>query len=339
MTKVSISRVFKNTALTMAASLAAFFATPQIASAQQQSGLLGYDDLSFFEEGLATDLGGAVLRFQFLLDQAYIDNPAPGADDWNTTLQFSTALRGELSNGWFTGVAYTGIFDTDDAGGNDRHLYSVFVDAPWGTLSLGRVTGLLENTVARRNRVGNATLAAGRGLGGLNETGLHYVRAVNAYQIHFAADEEGDAQAALFFEAPIGTGAHTFGIRGGTGKVQHRSPAVGTGSIEEIAGFYGYTLGSLSVGAELGMQDISLTGAPASMAQRYASLGTNYKVGRTSLSAELGWSRFMGATSRSAGLGVRYDIARGFSGNLGLNYIDAGATDTWRIPVSIRYEF
>ncbi|MEO0773722.1 MAG: hypothetical protein AAFZ04_11125 [Pseudomonadota bacterium] len=339
MTYVSTFRVFKNTGLAMVAGLATFLATADSATAQQQSGLLGYDDLSFFEEGLATDLGGATLRFNFLLDQAYIDNPAPGADDWNTTLQFSTVVAGELGNGWFTGVAYTGIFDTDDAGGNDRHLYSVFVDAPWGTLNVGRVTGLLENTVARRNRVGNATLFAGRGLGSLNETGLHFVRAVNAYQIHFAADEEGDVQAGLFFEAPIGTGAHSFGVRAGTGKVQHRSPAVGTGSIEEIAGFYGYTLGSLSVGAELGMQDVALDGVPTSIAQTYASLGSNYKVGRTSLSAELGWSRFNGTTSRAAGLGFRYDIARGFSGNLGLNYVDAGATDTWRIPVSIRYEF
>lgn len=340
MTRFDIARVLSKTVLAFAASMAVSFGASKPTLAQGQPGpLLNYDNLSFFEEGLAQDLGAATLRFNFLLDQAYTDNPAPGEDDWKTTLQFSTSIEGELSNGWFTGLAYTGIYDTDDVGGNDDHLYALFIDAPWGTLSLGRVTGLLENTVARKNRVGNATLTSGRGLGGLDETGLHYVQTINAYQIHVALDQNGDAQAALFFEAPIGIGAHTFGVRGGTGRVQERSPTVGRGDFEEVAGFYGYTLGSLSVGFEYGVQDISLDGTTGRNTQRYASVGGNYKVGRTSFSAETGRSEFRGVTGVSAGLGLRYDIARGFSGNLGLNYTDTGLNETWRIPVSIRYEF
>lgn len=335
MTKFTYLRAFAG----MAATLFAFAATPQTAQAQGQSGtLLSYDNLSFFEEGLAQDVGGATLRFRFLLDQAYIDNPPKLANRWKTTLQFSTALETELSNGWQVGVAYTGIFDTDDDG-NDDHLYALFVNAPWGTLSAGRVTGLLENTVARKNRVGNATLTAGRGLGGLEREGIHYFQSINAYQVHFALDENADAQAALFFEAPIGVGAHTFGVRGGTGTLEARTPRLGTGDIEELAGFYGYTLGSLSVGFEYGVQDVSIDGTIGSSVQRYASVGANYKVGRTSYSVETGRSDFLGTASTSAGLGLRYDIARGFSANLGVNYSNSGILDTWRIPVSIRYEF
>ena len=335
MTKFTYLRAFAG----ITAALFAFAGTPQTAQAQGQSGsLLNYDNLSFFEEGLAQDVGGATLRFNFLIDQAYIDNPPKLANRWKTTLQFSTSLETELSNGWNVGAAYTGIFDTDDDG-NDDHLYAFFINAPWGTLSAGRVTGLLENTVARKNRVGNANLSAGRGLGGLDRTGIHYFQTINAYQIHFAADQNGNAQAALFFEAPIGIGAHTFGIRGGTGHLQERTPRLGTGDIEEVAGFYGYTLGSLSVGFEYGIQDISIDGAFGSNTQRYSSVGMNYKRGRTSYSVEAGRSEFLGATARSAGIGLRYDIARGFSGNLGLNYSDGGVLDTWRIPVSIRYEF
>lgn len=323
----------------MAATFFALTVAPQSALAQGQSGsLLNYDNLSFFEEGLAQDVGGATLRFNFLLDQAYIDNPPKLANRWKTTLQFSTSLETELSNGWNVGTAYTGIFDTDDDG-NDDHLYAFFINAPWGTLSAGRVTGLLENTVARKNRVGNATLTAGRGLGGLDRTGLHYVHTINAYQVHLAVDQNGDAQGALFFEAPIGIGAHTFGVRGGTGHLQERTPRLGTGDFEEVAGFYGYTLGSLSVGFEYGVQDISIDGTVGSNTQRYASVGANYKVGRTSFSAETGRTEFLGRTSISAGLGLRYDIARGFSGNIGVNYSDNSVLDTWRIPVSLRYEF
>ncbi|MEL6646859.1 MAG: hypothetical protein AAFQ05_03990 [Pseudomonadota bacterium] len=141
MTKFTYLRAFAG----LAATVFALMGTAHTAQAQSQQGsLLNYDNLSFFEEGLAQDIGGATLRFNFLIDQAYIDNPPKLANRWKTTLQFATSLETELSNGWNVGAAYTGIFDTDDDG-NDDHLYAFFVDAPWGTLSAGRVTGLLEN--------------------------------------------------------------------------------------------------------------------------------------------------------------------------------------------------
>ena len=67
MTKFTYLRAFAG----ITAALFAFAGTPQTAQAQGQSGaLLNYDNLSFFEEGLAQDVGGATLRFNFLIDQA-----------------------------------------------------------------------------------------------------------------------------------------------------------------------------------------------------------------------------------------------------------------------------
>ncbi|MEO1551579.1 MAG: hypothetical protein AAFR93_14295, partial [Pseudomonadota bacterium] len=186
---------------------------------------------------------------------------------------------------------------------------------------------------------GNASLAFGRGFGVLNETGAHYRQTINAYQFHLAADKEGDAQLGLVYEAPIAQGAVSYGMRLGTGKLENGSSGLGEGDTAELAVFGGYKFAAISLGAEVGLQDITLSGASSSDQQQFASLGFDYKVGRTSLSVELGVSEFAGVDYQAAAIGLRYDIARGFSGNVGANYSDDGSKDTWTIPISLRYEF
>ncbi len=334
-----VSRLLRKIALSFGISAISMFGHAQIAKSQDPSrALLPYDSFSFFEAGLSREIGNATLRFNFLVDQAVIGNRPAFYQDWKTTGQVSTSLETELSNGWNIGATYTGIFVTG-SGRDSDHLYAVFVDAPWGRLSTGRIDALIESSVTRKNRVGNATLTAGRGLGELDETGIQFVQTVNAYQIHFAVDENLDAQAALLFAAPVGVAAHSFGLRVGTGHLRKDNFLLATGETEGISGFYNYVLGSLSLGVEQGYQDVAIDGTVGTNTQRFASIGASYKRRRTSLSAEVGRTDFLGQTRRSAAIGLRYDIARGLSGNVGLNYSDAGTVNTWRIPVSLRYEF
>ncbi|MEM6407435.1 MAG: hypothetical protein AAF700_03350 [Pseudomonadota bacterium] len=322
----------------LTATLIAAGATLPYAAQAQAQALLTYDDLSFVEEGLATDLGGAVLSFQGLLDQRYLVEPDDAAERSRSLAQARLRLEGELANGWTLGAEYLGIF-TYQGTGVSQHRFAVFTGGGWGQLSFGDVTAKLENAVSRGHGVGNASLAFSRGFGGLSLTGAHYMQTINAYQIHVAVDEYENAQVGLVYEAPVAAGAWTWGARAGTGLLQERSAGIGFGDTRELAAFAGYTRGAFSVGAELGTQDITLDGAAASQSQDFASIGLKYKAGRSSFSMELGHAEFNAVDYEAVALGYRYDIARGLSVNVGANYLDNDVDSTWTVPLSIRYEF
>lgn len=55
----------------------------------------------------------------------------------------------------------------------------------------------------------------------------------------------------------------------------------------------------------------------------YASTGVRTKVGVLSLSAEGHYGQVESEDEVSAALGIQYDLARGLSANLGLNYAEA----------------
>ncbi|MEH6648338.1 hypothetical protein [Sulfitobacter sp.] len=300
--------------------------------------LLSYDDLSFFEEGLSTDIGGATLSFNALIDQAYLARPSTLSDRSRTTLQAGVSLETQLSNGWDVALRYTGIF-VHQGRSQTTHRFAAFVGDRWGTLGVGNVTELLEARVSRRNRVGNAALRLSRGLGGPTESGFLYRQTFNAYNVNLAFDDAGHGQFGVIFNQPISFGNYIFGARIGTGSIQDRTLGFGTGETTEAALIVGYSYGPFNVGFEAGAQDVTPTGAIQSDRQEFVSVGMDYKRSRTAVSLEFGQSHYLGTEYRSAALGMRQDFARGFSANFGLNYLDNGTASNFRMPLSLRYEF
>ncbi|MCV6594167.1 MAG: porin [Silicimonas sp.] len=312
---------------------AMFVLSPALAEAQS---LLRYDDLSFFEEGLATRIGGATLRFRGLVDQAHLVEPDDAADRDETTLQLSAELEGQLDNGWNLGLLYLGILrENDDR--ETEHRYALFADGAWGRLSFGDVTGALDRAVTLDLGLGQARLARLRHQGALDSQGLHYSQTINAYQAHLAVDQDGEIALGLLYEAPIARGSRSFGLRLASGRLENRESATTNGDTLALSGFASYSHGALTFGAELGVEDVDT--ATGTDQNTHMLVGARWKSGSLSLSGELAHGDFAGTDQDAAALGLRYDVLRGLSFNAGANYLDGGAGNVWTVPISLRYEF
>jgi len=104
--------------------------------------------------------------------------------------------------------------------------------------------------------------------------------------------------------------------------------------------------GSTTLDVGVGYEDLSSSGPDAS--SWYVSAGVRRKTGVVSLSLEGHLGRIEGEDERSGALGVRYDLARGMSVNLRINYaevlIDLGGgsfvnTEDTKAVLSLRYSF
>ena len=80
----------------------------------------------------------------------------------------------------------------------------------------------------------------------------------------------------------------------------------------------------------------------------YVSTGVRKKIGVLTVSAEGHYGQIANGDEASAALGVQYDVARGLSANLGLNYVETQVsrgntvvTDTKgsTATLSLRYSF
>lgn len=307
---------------------------------------LNPDNLSFFEEPLAVDLFGFTLSYNQLIDLPVIHDFNDDGSDLRPRTNFQVNLERQLPNAITIGGTYLGIYDDKDADEYEDR-WEVYASSIWGRLAGGEVNNAVREATRRWRGTGNADLYFDDVIGTLAEDDLGgaYNLRLSAYQLHVGVDEHGNADIGITYERPNKfidlrfTGRYTDSeVRSLSSNRTFDTKAYGIVSQVEY--------GSFAVDLGLGYEE--LTSGTFKGDRRYISTGMHYKVRALTLSAEGHWGDVDGADEESYALGLRFDLARGLSFNLGYNYAKSTVTldgdlvqdvDISKFISSVRYEF
>lgn len=316
-------------------------------AARAQGVSLNYDTLSSLEEPLAFDLGDVTVELTGLADIPVtfdIDStPAAQDVDIGFTGNFQISAETQLSNRWTLGAAYFGQYDENTNDYSDN--VAAYVGTSWGTVIGGNISGLVREETRRLRGAGNADLAFDSFYGGLDNWGGGYTGRFGPFRLSGTVDENGDFEIGSTFQRPIGLNDYRFSARfaDGTFTSQDGTTTFDTKGGELIGELtYGSSVFDLGVGYER-------LESPTIDADRwFLSAGARTKIQSFTLSAEAHYGEVEGISEKSAAVGVSYDIARGLSLNLGLNYEDANIniggvslqnSDEFKGIFSLRYSF
>jgi len=342
----------KIAALTIGSASASLAIIPTAAQAQDVD--LNYDRLSSLEEPIAFDLGDITVEISGVLDTPVVAEFDSVTDtdsvDVGFVGNFQITAQTQLANRWTIGAAYFGQYATDPIdvfGGNDDYSDNVagFVGTSFGTVLGGNVNGQVREITRRQRGVGNGFLAFDDFYGGLDEWGGAYVGRFGPTVVSAAVDENGDFEIGGFFQRPIGQNDYRFALRFADGRFTSQDGTTefdtkGISAVGELV--YGSSTFDLGLGYE------RLESPVADLDRWFLSAGARTQVGPLHLSAEGHYGQVDGQDEISAGIGASYDIARGLSVNLGLNYenarIEAGGvtlveTDEVKAIASLRFSF
>ncbi len=345
-------RKSKQIALAVASATGGLALAPS--SVQAQDVDLNYDRLSSLEEPIAFDLGDVTVELSGVIDVPVVAefNSITDSDSIDVEFigNFQITAQTQLGNRWTVGAAYFGQYASDpiDAfGGNDDYSDNVaaFVGTSFGTVLGGNVSGQVREITRRERGVGNGFLAFDDFYGGLDDWGGAYVGRFGPTVLSAVVDENGDFEIGGFFQRPIGQKDYRFSVRaakgsflsqGGTTEFDTKGIAV----VGELV--YGSSLFDLGAGFE------RLESPVADINRWYLSASAQTQIGPLHLSAEGHYGQVDGQDEISGGLGVSYDVARGLSVNLGVNYekanIQAGGislvqTNEVKAIASLRFSF
>ncbi len=308
---------------------------------------LNYDDLSSFEEPLAFEIGQATVLVGGLVDvpvKLTVDNAVFRGDvDVSLVSNIDVSVEMQLANRWNVGVAYFGQYDESIDDYEDN--VAGFVRTSWGSLIGGNVDGLVREATRRRRGVGNAFLAFDDFYGRINQWGGGYSGRFGPVTLTGIADDDGNFELGAQFQRPIGRRDYRFSTR--VAKARYLAPdgvtdfeTIGAGAVGEFV--YGSSLFDLGLGYE------NLQVGALDLDRWYISGGTQTKIGVLSLSAAGHYGELDGSSEAAASLGLRYDIARGLSTNLGVNARKAQIArdgvavvdeDETSATASVRYSF
>lgn len=304
---------------------------------------INYDSLSFVEEPLATEVGPATLGINLLFDQSVGYSNVSEDDTYNTRVNGEVSAQTQLPNSWQVEAKYIARYNRiadeidDDEGYNDDMALSISDE--WGTIAGGNVTGSVYEKTRRQRGVGNAVLSNDSFLGELDETGGFYSVRYNSYEASITADKEGQAEAAISFERPIGNSNYFGSFRVRKGNLSENADygqdadTIGSAVVAE------YSYASFLIDGQIGYENIDSDSTNDKSDHVFTSTGVQYKTGAYSFSAEGGLGRYDGDNRRAASLGSRVDVARGASLNLGANYTYENNHDETTGTASVRYEF
>lgn len=316
--------------------LAACLKASLLGSAAAQDGFsFSYDTISFFEKPTAFDIGIGTLNTNLLIDQSIIYRDS--TDHYSAATQFLGLFNfgTQLANGWQFNTQYLANyvgFDDDDYRGN----LALSIADYWGVIAIGQVTGSVFEQTRRQRGTGNANLAFDQFVGGLEDEGIFYSVRFNSYEFAATVDKEGGFELGANFERPIGASSYFGALR------VRKGEAITGGEIQDTLGgaaVFAYTYASLTVDTQLGIERIDSIDSDE-IEHLFSSLGLSYKTGPLTVSAEAGLAKLDGQKRYSAAFGSRWDLARGLSLNLGVNYqkTEDSTADTIARG-SLRYEF
>lgn len=279
---------------------------------------LNYDRLSSLEQPLAVELADTTFAVTGLLDAAYRDLEDADSDAFVIgNIQISAETQ--LANSWTLGASYFAS-DSSLQGEDYQDNAAIFVSGVWGRVALGDVTGQVRENTRRRRGIGNAFLAFDDQLGQLAEKGASYTGRYGPTIATIVVDEEGDFEVGGTYQRPLDNKDIRLSLRYREAQFQadNRINSLESNALGLMAELtYGSTIVDLGLGVE------QLTDAQFSVDRRYLSFGAAHKKGSWSASAEAHLGDIEGVDEHSLALGVSYDIARGLSANLGINYRDA----------------
>jgi len=320
-----------------------------------QSISLNYENLSSLEEPIAVQYNDITLSLNGLADGYQYHNEASNGD---STLRgnFQLGAETQLANSWTLGSAYFGeytntnsdnSYSDDDSYSDDSYSdnLAVYLGGVWGSLSIGNVTGLVREQTRRIRGTGNAELNFDDQLGQLEEYGLTYIGRFGPTQLLLTLDKDQHFEIGSTYQRPIGNKDYRFSLsyRDSVYTADNQVDDFESnafGFITELT--YGSTVVNLGIGLE------RLSNDSINLDRQYLSVGANRKVGRLTFSGELHFGETEGQNEESLAIGIRADIARGLSFNLGINHNQADLaqagvsilnSDETRGIASLRYSF
>ena len=238
-----------------------------------------------------------------------------------------TVAKIQLPNRWRVELGYAGRLVSDDslsAGEGERYTddAALSVAGAWGTVSLGNVSETVRDQTRRRRGFGNAVLAFDDFHGEPSDKSAGYAGRVGPFVASGVVDDNGNVDVGLTFQRPIGNRSrdYRFTFRAGQGAYEAADEALlftsrGYSVVGEVV--YGSTLLDVGLGQE------SFSSSSVNATRWYISSGIRRKIMVWGLSLEGHYGQIEGQEEVSVALGIQYDLARGLSANLGLNYEDA----------------
>ena len=282
---------------------------------------LNYDSLSSLEEPIAFELGDTTFSVNGLIDSAL----SYGDESENDSFilgNFQIGAETQLPNSWTLGATYFGSYSSSDLDADDSYQdnAAIYLGGIWGTSAVGNVTGLVREQTRRARGVGNAELSFDDQLGQLDDYGISYSGRFGPNVFMIATDEDGGYELGASYQRPLGNKDYRFSLQYRDSKYTPDNEVTvfdsrGVGFVSEL------TFGSTVFDLGLGVEQLSFDSLEAD--RTYASFGVSHKIGAWSASAEAHLGQIESQDERSYALGLRYDIARGLSLNLGANYTDA----------------
>ncbi|MEM1196007.1 MAG: hypothetical protein AAGH57_07890 [Pseudomonadota bacterium] len=330
------------------------FAAP--AAAQEVN--LNYDRLSSLEEPIAFDLGRVTVEVTGVADAPLVADfsglESNGSDGDSVQAEFvgnlQVSAETQLANRWRVGLAYFGQYattaiDTFDGGEDYSDNLAGFVGTSVGTVLGGNVMGQVREITRRQRGVGNGFLAFDNFYGELDRWGGAYVGRFGPSTVGAVVDENGDFEVGAVFQRPLGRKDYRFSARFRQSRFVaadgvNEFDSAGVGGVAELV--YGSTIYDVGVAYE------RLESAVVDLDRWFLSAGAQTQMGVIRLSGEGHYGEVDGDDEVSASLGASYDIARGLSFNLGVNYRDARIvsngvtlfdTDEVQAIASVRFSF
>ena len=318
-----MSQIYKF-GLTTGSALAILCLIPAQAMAQDVN--LNYDRLSSLEEPIAFDLGDITVEVTGVADTPVIATFDNITNNDNVEVEFvgnfQISAQTQLANRWTLGAAYfgqyaTGAIDAFDSRDGYSDNVAAFVGTSFGTVLAGNVNGQVRELTRRQRGVGNGFLAFDDFYGGLDNWGGAYIGRFGPSTIGAVVDENGDFEVGAEFQRPIGERDIRI-----TGRVRRSSftaddgitefESTGVGVVGELV--YGSSLFDLGGGIE------RLESDATDLNRWFLSAGAQTQMGPFRVSGEAHYGQAGGDDELAASVGAAYDIARGLSFNLGLNY-------------------
>ena len=316
-----------------------------ISTVQAEGVSLNYETLSSIEEPIATHVGDTTIELTGLIDTP-LNYDIDGDDDTEVEFigNFQISAETQLDNNLTIGAVYFGQYES---GVDDDYIdnAAAYAGGVWGTVFAGNVTGLVHEQTRRNRGTGNAELAFDQPLASLADDGIAYIGRYGPVKISSVFDEDNNFDLGLEFQRPIGNKDYRFSTRytesiynTADGMIEFDSKALSL--VGELV--YGSSLFDLSLGYE------QLTSSAVEANRWYISTGAARKHGVWTVSASAHYGEIEDQKETSASLGLRYDIARGLSVNVGLNYQDADINidginivndDQTTAILSLRYSF
>lgn len=327
--------------------LAMLLAIAGSVAANAQQPTLTYEDLSILKEPLAVEMGDVTYTLEGIVEAPYAFNRR-AIDEGEAGFHggFRLGALTQLPNSARLAAYYVGEYDRTEGSDEYEDRFSLSLNNAYGTLSAGNVSDFLYDEIGRRIKTGNADLGFERTYGAIGEYALNYAAIAGPVVWGGTVDRDGYFDAGVLYQRPLDELDYRLGLRYINGRFEPGSSftEMRTHSVEGVAEL---TYGSSMVDA--GFLYEQMNSSQLSDIERWGfSSGFRTKTGALTWSIEGHYGQTEGQEEISLAFGARYDVARGMSVNVGVNYQDAQillngnnfvAADNTRTRISLRYEF